>query len=84
MEVPPAHAAPQLMKLGKAKAVGMFDGHHGGVGNIYPHFDHGGGHQDLDLAGAEGGGSGLFFLGGLLAVEQAKGNVWEGFLQPSV
>ena len=81
---PPAHTAPQLMELGKAEAVGVLDGHHGGVGHIHPHLDHGGGHQHLDLAGAEGGGDSFFFLGGLLAVEQAEAHRREGLLQPSV
>lgn len=61
---PPAHTAPQLMELGKAEAVGVLDGHHGGVGHIHPHLDHGGGHQHLDLPARKAAATASFSLGG--------------------
>src|ERR1700722_18666728 len=45
-----ADAPAQLMKLRQAKALGMLDHHHGRVGHIHAHFDHGGRDQNLQFA----------------------------------
>ncbi len=40
-------ASAELVKLGEAEAVGGFDHHHGGVGDVYADFDDGGGYEDV-------------------------------------
>ena len=49
-----ADASPELVELGEAEALGAFDHHDGGVGDIDADFDDGGGDQDVELAIAEG------------------------------
>ena len=48
-----AHPAPELVKLRQAKAFRPLDQHNGGVGYVDAHLDHGGGHQDIQVAVAE-------------------------------
>src|SRR6267378_2316932 len=48
-----ADASPELMELGKAKTLGVFDNHHGGIGNVDADFYDGGGDQDLQFVFAE-------------------------------
>ncbi|MCY1450448.1 hypothetical protein D9M71_672530 [compost metagenome] len=43
----PADAAAQLVQLGQAQTLGVLDDHQAGVGHVDAHFDHGGGHQQL-------------------------------------
>src|SRR5918994_2052621 len=50
---PPAHAAPELVELGDAEAVGVEDHHDGGVGDVDAHLDHRRGHQQVEPALAE-------------------------------
>src|ERR687897_3758349 len=50
---PPAHAAPELVELGDAEAVGIEDHHDGGVGDVDAHLDHRRGHQHVEPALAE-------------------------------
>src|SRR5690606_8667385 len=47
---PAAHRTPQLVELGQPEAVGVFDHHDGGVGDVDAHFDDGGGDERVDLA----------------------------------
>ena len=44
-----AHPAPELMELGQAVAVGVFDDQGVDVGDIHPRLDDGGAHQDVQL-----------------------------------
>src|SRR5512147_40821 len=46
-----ADAAPQLMELCEAEALGVLDDHQGRVGNVDPDLDHRRGHQHVDLPG---------------------------------
>ena len=55
MLVAAPYPASQLVELGKAKAVRMFNDHQGRVGNVDPHLDDGGGDQDLEIASLKGG-----------------------------
>ena len=58
------------MKLGKAEALGMVEHHHGGIGNVHAHFDHGGGDQGVDFTIAEAAHHLFLFLGGEPAVHE--------------
>ena len=42
------HATAQLVQLRQAKALGVFDDHHRGIGHIHPNLDDRGADQDLD------------------------------------
>ena len=46
-------AAAELVQLGQTEAVCAVDHHHRGVGHVDANFDHGGGHQQVQLAIAE-------------------------------
>ena len=46
-------AAAQLVELGEAEFLGVFDDHDGGFGHIDADFDHGGGDEDAGFAVAE-------------------------------
>ncbi len=46
--------ATELVELGDAEAVGVEDDHHGGVGDVDPDLDHGGGHQHVEVTSPEG------------------------------
>jgi len=46
----PPHAAPQLIKLGQAEAVGAVNNQRIDVGHIQPRLDDGGADQDITLA----------------------------------
>lgn len=48
-----AHAATQLMQLGQAKSLGMFNNHKGGVWNVHADFNNGGGNQHINFTGTE-------------------------------
>ena len=62
---------PELVKLGQAEAVGVFDDHDGGVGHIDPDLDHGGGDQQGNAAVGEIGHDGLALGTRHLAVGEA-------------
>ena len=49
----PPDAAPQLMELGKAETLGVFDDHHGRVGDVDPHLDDGGRDEEARVPGEE-------------------------------
>ena len=51
--VPPADAPAQLMELGQAEPLRMFDDHDGRLGNVDADLDHGGRHEHRYLAGGE-------------------------------
>ena len=55
-------AAAQLVELREAEALGVFDDHQSGVGNVHADFDHGGGDEDLDFVAAELFHHGVFFV----------------------
>ena len=70
-------AAPELVELAEAEAVGIFDDHEAGVGNIDADLNDGGGHENVQVSGGEGGHDGLFFLRALFAVDDADAQVGE-------
>ena len=47
------HAAAQLVQLGKAEALGVFDDHDAGVGHVDAHFHHRGGNEYVRFADAK-------------------------------
>src|SRR5215813_13856865 len=59
------------MELRKAKAVGMFDDHHGRVGNIDADFDHSRGDQKIEFALLKFTHRVFFFSGIEASVQQA-------------
>ena len=64
-------AAAQLVQLGQAEALGMLHHHDGGFRHVHADFDHGGGDQQLGLAGLEGGHGGVALGRFHLAMHQA-------------
>ena len=66
------------MKLGQAEALGVFDDHDGGVGDVDADFDDGGGDEDGELAAFEAGHGDFFVGGGHAAVEEAEFEAGEG------
>ena len=73
----PADASTELVELGDAEALRMFDDHHGRVRHIHADLDHGGAHQDVDAAQAELLHDGLLVGCGKLAVNQTEPKVRE-------
>ena len=67
-----ADAAAQLMELADAEPVGVHHDHHRRVGHVDADLDHGGAHQDVDLAGAERGHHRVLLVGGQPAVHQPE------------
>ena len=65
------YPAAQLVQLGKAEALGVFDDHQAGVGHIDANFDHRGCHQQVCLAGLKRRHDGGFLIRGHAAVDQA-------------
>ena len=65
-------ASAELMELGEAEALGVFDYHDGGVGDVDADFDDGGGDEDVEFAAFEAGHGDFFVVGGHAAVEEAK------------
>ena len=59
------------MELGKPEALGVFNDHQRGVGNVHAHFDDGGGNENADLAGNKGAHHDLFLSAFQLAVQKA-------------
>ncbi len=66
----PANTAAQLVQLGEAQALGVFDNHQAGIGHVHTDLDHGGGHQQLQVAGLEFGHHRGFFRRFHAAVDQ--------------
>ena len=71
----PAHPAPQLVQRRQTVPLGVFNHHHGGVGHVHAHLDHGGGDQHVQLAVFELVHHGGFFFRLQLAVHQADAPV---------
>ena len=64
-----AYAAAELVELREAEAVGVFDDHDGGVGDVDAYFDDGGGDEDVEFVALEAGHGDFFVVGGHAAVE---------------
>ena len=64
-----AHASAQLVELGETETFGVFDDHHGGVGDVDAHLDDGGGHHDVGEAALEAVHLEGFLLGGEASVD---------------
>ena len=58
-----ADASAELVELGEAEAIGVFDDHDGGVGYVDANFDDGGGDEDVELAALEAGHGDFFVVG---------------------
>ncbi|MPN19343.1 hypothetical protein SDC9_166711 [bioreactor metagenome] len=70
------------MQLGKTKAVGAFNEHDGGIGDIYAYFHNRGGNEDLEFFFAELFHHRFFFIRFHTAMQQPQFEVREdGFLQ---
>ena len=63
------------MELGEAEALGVFDDHEAGGGDIHPHFDDRGGDQQIQLTGLEGVDHGVLLRGFEPPVNQADAQV---------
>ncbi len=72
-----ADAAAELVELGEAEAVGVFDDHEGGVGDVDADFDDGGGDEDVKFAAFEAGHGDLLVVGRHAAVEEAEAEAGE-------
>ena len=73
------NTATELVELREAKAVGIFDDHHGSIGYVDTDLDDRGGNEDVQFVVAETP-HGLVFLSGLhRAVEQAHALMREDF-----
>ena len=75
-----ADASAKLVELGEAEALGVFDYHGGGVGDVDADFDDRGGDEDLRFVFAEAFHDGVFFFAGEAAVEKAEFQRGEDFL----
>ena len=64
------HPTTELVELGQPKAVGAFDHHGGGVGDVDAHFDDGGRHQNIVFVIAKSQHYRVFVFGTHLAVNQ--------------
>jgi len=62
----------KLVELGEAEALGVFDDHDGGVGDVDADFHDGGGDENLRFVFAETLHDFFFFVAGEAAVQQAK------------
>ncbi len=59
------------MQLGQAKAIGVLDQHHAGLGHIHPHLHHRGTHQHLGVAAGKGPNRRLLLCAGQTTMQQA-------------
>ena len=66
-----ADAAPQLMQLGQAEALGVLDDHDARVRHVHPHLDDRRRHKNVNLAGGERLHHALFAVRLHAAVQQA-------------
>jgi hypothetical protein len=73
-------ASAELVELGEAEALRIFDDHAAGVGDIDADFDDDGGDEDIVFARSEAVHGLIFFVGGELAVDEADAEVREDFL----
>src|SRR5205814_5537085 len=65
-----ADPATQLMELRQPEALGVFDEHHRRIGDVYAHFDHGGGDEDIYFSIAERAHDLFALVGGNAAVNK--------------
>ncbi len=79
-----AHSASQLMQLGKAESLRILDEHDGRVRHVDPHFDYGGGDQEIDLAAHEAAHDLLLLGRPKTAVDQADLELREALHQAFV
>ena len=77
----PAHPAAQLVQLGKAEPFGIVDDHDGGVGDVHPHFDDGGGDEAIVLLILERLHDLRLFLVLHLAVQEGEPHAREAVFQ---
>src|SRR2546425_12647030 len=49
LPAPPSNSAAELVQLRQAETLRVLDHHHGGIGNVHPHFDDGRRNKDTDL-----------------------------------
>jgi hypothetical protein len=73
-----ADAAAELVELGEAEAVGVFDDHDGGVGDVDADFDDGGGDECVDEVLSEAFHDVLPGFAGEAAVDEADAEGGEG------
>ena len=72
-----AHAAPELMELAEAEALGILHDDEGGVGDIHAHLDDRGGDEDVDLPRRHGGHDRLLVLRLQLPVHAGHAQIGE-------
>ena len=72
-------APSELMKLRKAKAVGILDDHNRGVCDVHAHFDDGGADQHIDIPRPEPLHDFAFFRGLHSSVQKTDGVFRKGF-----
>ena len=72
-------AAAQLVELGEAKALGVFDEHERGVRHVDADLDDGGGNENIDLMRSKGAHDGILLLRFHLAVDGGDAKVGENF-----
>jgi len=70
----------ELVELGEAEALGVFDDHHGGVGDVDADFHDGCRHEDLGFILAEALHDFFFFVAGEAAVQEAELELWKKLL----
>ena len=66
------YPSPQLMQLGKAKPLGVFDDHQSGVGYVHAYLDHRGGYENVNLSLPKGLHDAILF--GILHLAVDKGH----------
>jgi len=66
-----ADASAELVELGKAETLGMFDNHYGGVGDVDADFYDGGCDQNLQFVFAEALHDIVFFFAGEASMQEA-------------
>jgi hypothetical protein len=67
---PASDPASELMELGEPELFGIFDHHDGGIGDVNPDLDDGGGHQNACDASPKSLHYGFLFIAGKLPVQQ--------------
>ncbi len=72
-------SAAELVELREAEAVGVFDDHGGGVGDVHADFDDRGGDENLDFVAAKLFHDGVLFVVLQAAVQQTDFQFWKNF-----
>ena len=76
----PADAPAELVELGQAEALRVLNEEQGGVGDVDPDLDHGGGDKHTDFPGSERLHDGLLLRGFHFPMEKGAGNGGETLL----